>query len=142
MNHDELRELEKRRRRALWEIAGLLPGDPKAADALMTLKELDEQERKGSSSMDKPFSLTEVHDCVFAQRHCSGIYIVLEITIPQPWRERFFQASMGSTRLPAGPYACDWEKFVSEWDAEMAHLNKHRALAAEAESLSGAAEQF
>lgn len=136
MTQDELRELEKSRRRALWAIAGLVPGDPKAADALMILEELDEQERKGAPSTNRSFSLTEVQDCVVAHRHFSGIYIVLEITIPQPWRERFSQASIGSTRLAAGPYACDWEKFLDEWDAEMAHLEKHRDLVAKEASSS------
>jgi hypothetical protein len=52
---------------------------------------------------------------------------VLELTIPQPWRERFQQASIGSTRVVEGPYATDWEKFLARWEAEMRHLEQHRA---------------
>jgi hypothetical protein len=55
----------------------LLPGDAKAADALMLLEDLDE-EQKGWHTMDRSFSLTEVQDCVLAQCHLSGIYIVLD----------------------------------------------------------------
>lgn len=59
-------------------------------------------------------------------RHNSGIDIILEKTIPQPWRERFHQASIGSTRVPDGPYATDWDKFVNEWEREMQHVQNHR----------------
>jgi len=53
--------------------------------------------------------------------------IVREASIPQPWRERFLQASVGSTRLVDGLYAHDWEKFLSEWQAEMKRVDVHRA---------------
>lgn len=52
--------------------------------------------------------------------------IVRDQDIPQPWRERFLCASRGSTRLVEGTYYQDWEKFVSEWKREMAHLELHR----------------
>ncbi|MNW11484.1 hypothetical protein D3C71_2089550 [compost metagenome] len=56
----------------------------------------------------------------------SGIDIVLELNIPELWRERFFQASIGSTRLVDGLYATDWKKFLAAWEAEMQHLEAHR----------------
>jgi hypothetical protein len=59
-------------------------------------------------------------------RHNSGLDIILEQTIPQPWRERFLQASIGSTRVPDGPYAADWDNFLTEWEREMQHLQTHR----------------
>lgn len=52
--------------------------------------------------------------------------IVRDLDIPQPWRERFHCASRGSTRFVEGAYYRDWEKFVSEWTREMAHLELHR----------------
>ncbi|VVQ25852.1 hypothetical protein [Pseudomonas fluorescens] len=128
MTDDELRKLESARRRALWEIARFLPSDPEAADALAILDDLDDQERNGPSPTGKQLELTEVRDSVPVLHHHSGIDIVLEMTIPQPWRERFRQASIGSTRLPEGPYARDWEKFLIEWEVEMAHLENHRAV--------------
>ena len=127
MTHDELRKLESARRKALWEIARFLPGDSEAADALAILDDLDDKERNGKASTDKPLELNEVRNSVPVQPHQSGIDIVLEMNIPQPWRERFLQASIGSTRLPEAPYAGDWEKFLRRWESEMAHLERHRA---------------
>ena len=127
MTHDELRKLELTRRRALWEIARFLPGDPEAADALAILNDLDDQERSSTPSTSEPLELNEVRGSVPVQHHQCGIDIVLELTIPQPWRARFQQASIGSTRVVEGPYATDWDKFLARWEAEMRHLEQHRA---------------
>lgn len=127
MNQDELRTLEGARRRSLWALANIHPGDPKASNLLTILDDLDDQERHRASSTDKPCELNAVRDSVPLHHHQSGIDIVLEIDIPEPWRERFLQASIGSTRLPQGPYARDWEKFMGEWESEMRHLALHRA---------------
>jgi hypothetical protein len=128
MTHDELRKLERTRRRALWEIARFLPGDPEAAEALAILNDLDDQERRSTPSTSEPLELNEVRGSVPVQHHQCGIDIVLELTIPQPWRERFLQASIGSTRIPDGFYATDWDKFLAKWKAEMRHLEQHRAV--------------
>lgn len=127
MTSDELRALESTRRRALWELASFSPGDPKASRPLIILDDLDRQERHSASGTDKRLELNAVRDAVPIKRHHSGIDIVLERDIPEPWRERFLQASIGSTRLPDGPYARDWKKFLSEWEVEMRHLAMHRA---------------
>ncbi|QZI69342.1 hypothetical protein K5F93_23700 [Pseudomonas protegens] len=127
MPHDELRELEAKRRKALWMLANISPGDSKAFDALSILDDLEFQERKDSPHTDKALELNQVRDCVTVQHHHSGIDIIFEQTIPKPWRERFNQASIGSTRLADGPYAGDWYKFLSGWEAEMRHLESHRA---------------
>ena len=127
MSHDELRKLEHARRRALWEIARFHPGDPKAADALAILDDLDAQDRSGTPSTVEPLELDQVRDSVPVQHHSCGIDIVLERDIPQPWRERFLQASIGSTRITDGLYASDWDKFLARWEAEMRHLEQHRS---------------
>ena len=127
MTHDELRQLEGARRRTLWALACLRPGDPTASDLLAILDDLDDQERNDTPSSDKPLDLIQVRNSVSVMRHNSGIIIILEQTIPQPWRERFYQASIGSTRLIDGPYASDWDKFLASWEAEMRHLEQHRA---------------
>lgn len=135
MTHDELRELEKTRRRAIWALANLHPGNPDASEPIAILDHLDGQEENGIPPIDTPLALMDVRDSVPVQHHHSGIDIVLEHDIPQPWRERFLQASIGSTRLADGPYATDWEKFLDEWEREMQHLHNHRvahALAARA----------
>ena len=127
MTCDLLRERERTRRRALWALASLRPGDSAASELLTILNGLDEQERSGTSYSDNPLELIEVRNSVSAKRHNSGIDIILEQAIPQPWRERFHQASIGSTRLVDGPYASDWDKFLASWEAEMRHLEQHRA---------------
>ncbi|QHD07942.1 hypothetical protein PspR76_20390 [Pseudomonas sp. R76] len=127
MTHDELRQLEGARRRTLWELASLRPGDPTASDLLAILDDLDDQERNDTPCSDKPLDLIQVRNSVSVMRHNSGINIILERTIPQPWRERFYQASVGSTRLVDGPYASGWDKFLASWEAEMGHLEQHRA---------------
>ena len=130
MTHDELRQLEGARRRTLWALASLRPGDPTASDLLAILDDLDDQERNDTPCSDKPLDLIQVRNSVSMMRHNSGIDIILERDIPQPWRERFLQASIGSTRIPEGPYAADWDKFLTEWEREMQHLKNHRAAQA------------
>jgi hypothetical protein len=126
MTCDLLRERERTRRRILWALASLRPGDPTASELLSILDELDEQERSGTSYSENPLELS-VRNSVSAKRHNSGIDIILERDIPQPWRERFLQASIGSTRVTDGPYATDWDKFLACWETEMQHLEEHRA---------------
>lgn len=126
MTTDDLRKLEKTRRRAIWEIAKFHPGDPNAIKVLDILDDLDDQERHGKSLTGNSIELQEVRDSVPVQPHPCGIDIVVEMTIPQPWRERFLQASIGSTRVVDGPYATDWLKFLAHWEAEMRHLEGHR----------------
>ena len=130
MTHDELRQLEGARRRTLWALACLRPGDPSASDLLVILDHLDDQERNDTPCSDKLLDVIEVRNSVSVMRHNSGIDIILEQTIPQPWRERFHQASIGSTRVPDGPYAIDWDKFLVEWEREMQHLKNHRTAQA------------
>ncbi|QVX16681.1 hypothetical protein DB356_19260 [Pseudomonas congelans] len=125
MTSDELRALESMRRRTFWTLAKFSPGDPKASNLLTILDDLDDQEPHRASSTDKPCELNTVRDSVPMYHHQSGIDIVLEIDIPEPWRERFLQASIGATRLPEGPYARDWKKFLTEWQREMQHLHSH-----------------
>lgn len=127
MPDDELRDLEVKRREALWMLANISPGDSTAFDALSILDDLDLQERKYFPNADKALELNQLRDCVTVQHHHSGIDIIFEQTIPQPWRERFHQASIRSTRLVDGPYAADWDKFLASWEAEMRHLEQHRA---------------
>ena len=59
MPDDELRELEAKRRKALWILAHISPGDSKAFDALSILDDLDLQERKYSPNADKALDLNE-----------------------------------------------------------------------------------
>ncbi|MDP9524529.1 hypothetical protein [Pseudomonas putida] len=116
---------EKARRQALWKLKGLRPGDPAAAELVATLNEvefLDQSEPIGSGSaltieqLRKQVPIVELR----------GFSIVQDHDIPQPWRERFGQASTGSTRLHEGSYSRDWLRFLSLWELEIAHLKQHR----------------
>lgn len=123
----ELRHRETARRNALWTLAHILPGDLRALAALDVLDDIEQRERLDAASMEQPLSIEEVRRFVPTEPHPIGCRIVRESSIPQPWRERFLRASVGSTCVPEGPYAHDWDKFLVEWQNEMRHLEKHRA---------------
>ena len=125
MADDDLRTREAVRRKALWTLSHLMPGDPKAAAILDVLDEIDDQERVDLKLSHPSLDIDAVRKEVQIERHRSSINIVDEASIPQPWRERFLQASIGSTRLIDGPYAHDWEKFLTQWQSEMLHLDAH-----------------
>ena len=125
MADDDLRTREAVRRKALWTLSHLMPGDPKAAAILDVLDDIDDQERVDLNRIHPSLDIDAVRKAVLIERHSSGISIVREAGIPQPWRERFLQASIGSTRLVDGLYAHDWEKFLTKWQAEMQHLDAH-----------------
>lgn len=123
---DDLRTRESVRRKALWTLSHLVPGDPQAAAILNVLDDIEDQERVDLNQSHLHLDIDAVRKAVLIERHSSGINIVDEASIPQPWRERFLQASIGSTRLIDAPYARDWEKFLAQWQVEMQHLAAHK----------------
>jgi hypothetical protein len=130
---DDLRSRESVRRKALWTLSHLMPGDPKAAAILDVLDDIEDQERVDLNRSHPGLDIDSVRNAVLIERNSSGISIVREACTPQPWRERFLQASIGSTRLVDGPYAHDWEKFLTQWQAEMKHLDAHMSARRERE---------
>lgn len=116
-------EGERQLRRLLWALSALQPGDPNAIGLLL---ELDLVER---DLCDVSLSCKHLLDLVTKSPRSSGRLVVDEHTIPMPWRERFAQASIGSTRVATGPYFDDFEKFVEEWGRERTHLQAHRDAA-------------
>jgi hypothetical protein len=122
---DDLRTRESLRRKALWTLSHLVPGDPKAAAILDVLADIEAHELVGQNRNQPVLDIDATRKAALIERHSSGVSLVREASIPQPWRERFLQASIGSTRLITGPYAHDWEKFLTEWQAEMKHLDAH-----------------
>ena len=131
MTHDEeLRHRELARRKALWALAPILPGDPRALDVLDVLDDIDLHERDDASMPAQTLSVEQLRNSIPTEPHPIGCRIVREANIPQPWRERFLRASLGSTRVVSGPYAHDWQKFLDDWEHEMLHLQKHRAARA------------
>lgn len=123
---DDLHTRESVRRKALWALSHLVPGDLQAAAILNVLDDIEDQERVDLNQSHPHLDIDAVRKAVLIERHSSGINIVDEASIPQPWRERFLQASIGSTRLIDAPYARDWEKFLAQWQVEVQHLAAHK----------------
>lgn len=119
-----LRSLEIARRRALWALANLQPGDARAETVLAELQEVD-QALQGVVG-DEQLTAQELVDVVITKLH-NGVQLIAEDSIPEPWLQRFRAASVGSTRLAEGPYLRDFEKFLAVWHQELEHLNAHRA---------------
>lgn len=116
---------EKTRRRALWQLQGLRPGDPAAAEWLLMLNEVEFLERSEPIGEGCALTIEQLRKRVPVVE-LRGFRIVRDDDIPEPWRERFGQASTGSTRLHEGSYSRDWLRFLSLWEQEMAHLQQHR----------------
>jgi hypothetical protein len=122
----DLHLLEVARRKALWALAHLIPGDPRADFIIQVLDDIERQEQSlpiYRHAMDAD----EVLNLVSSEPHPIGMAIVRDEDIPQPWRERYGCASRGSTRVAEGAYLHDWLKFLSKWQQEMTHLERHRA---------------
>lgn len=130
---DDLRTRDSVRRKALWTLSHMMPSDPKAAAILDVLDDIEDQERVDLNRNHQSLDIDAVRKAVLIERHSTGISFVREAGIPQPWRERFLQASIGSTRLVDGPYAHDWEKFLTQWQAEMKHLDAHMSARRESQ---------
>ncbi|WP_411958974.1 hypothetical protein ACK56M_20975 [Pseudomonas sp. s4] len=124
MTTDQLRKLEVAKRRALWALAKLQPGNPVAEKVLVELDEIDQALDGLVTGRD--LSSQELMAAVTTQYH-NGIRLVVDDSIPEPWRQRFWAASVGSTRLAAGAYFLDFEKFVLTWQRELEHLKAHRS---------------
>ena len=123
---DLLHSRETRRRRILWTLAHLDPGDPRALCVLRVLDEIDQQEQAWLGS-GRIATVDELANQLASEPHPIGISIVRDDAIPEPWRERFLCASYGSTRVDEGVYLHDWLKFIAKWKQEMIHLELHRA---------------
>lgn len=77
MPDDELRELEAKRRKALWMLANISPGDSKAFDPLSILDDLELQERKDSPHADRHLSSTSfgiVSPCSITTRESTSFW--------------------------------------------------------------------
>lgn len=124
-----LHDRERDRRDAIWRLEAIMPGSKTAEpflESLAAIAELDESDPIG-----------EAHalgiDDVFAMVPITSVpgwidYIACD-DIPEPWCERFSQASTGSTATIRGGYAYDWEKFVRYWKVEMEMIRKHQEAA-------------
>ena len=130
MATNNIYQREMARRKALWELARFAPGDSMAESTLAVLDDIDAQDSDNSHLSGRALSIDEVANSVPEEELPSGIWIVREAGIPQPWLERFRCASVGSTRVVEGPYATDWKKFLRKWKTEICHLDEHRFVRA------------
>lgn len=121
-----LREREKIRRKALWALSDLLPGDPKATPFVSMLDEIARQDEADRLLKDVA-KLEDLRDIVVIEPRSSGLQIVREGSIPEPWRERFLQASIGSNRVEAGPFLNDFEIFINLWTQENQRQEAYRS---------------
>ena len=73
---DDLRKRESVRRKALWTLSHLMPGDPKAAAIVDVLDGIEGQERVDFNQSHPGLNLDAVRKAVQIERHNSGISIV------------------------------------------------------------------
>ncbi|WP_146615240.1 hypothetical protein [Pseudomonas fluorescens] len=116
---------EKNKREALWQLQGLRPGDPAAGVLLNVLDVIEAEELVDPIGPAFTLSSEEIRNLV-PVIELRDFRIIRDEDIPQPWLERFTQASTGSTRLPEGSYSHDWLNFLNIWQNEMRLLARHR----------------
>lgn len=105
-------------------LADLKPGDPGAVKVLVELDEVDQTLVDLTTGCE--LSSQELMVAITTQYH-NGIRLAVDDSMPEPWRQRFWAASVGSTRLAAGAYFLDFENFVLTWQRELEHLKAHRS---------------
>lgn len=118
-----LRLRELRRRKILWSLAPLVPGDRRAKKILKWLDHLDYEERCIYQQM---LSADQVSNLVSSESYPNGIPFVRCEEIPQPWRERFLCLNRDSIREREVAYYHDWMRFISEWQKAEVLVELHR----------------
>lgn len=129
--NNDIHKRETNRRRALWRLAALAPGDTAAFELIQLLDKVNQAELDDDSLGTRILGVEEVLLQVPVEPHPSTLSIVKIEDIPQPWRSRFLAASIGSTRVAEGFYAHDWHSFLRKWQAEMRHVAEHRTARCE-----------
>lgn len=117
---------EQERRDNIWRLELIEPGSKTAEPFLESLSEIgcaDEIDPMGEAYA---LSIDEVFELVPITSVPGSIDYVGYDDIPEPWCERFLQASAGSTATIRGSYAGDWKKFVRLWKAEVEMITKHQ----------------
>lgn len=120
-----LYDRERNRRDAIWRLELIEPGSKSAEpflELLSAIRDADETDPIGEAFA---LGIHEVVAMVPVTSVPGWIDYVAHDDIPEPWCERFQQASAGSTATIRGNYAYDWEKFVRLWEVEMDMLARH-----------------
>lgn len=126
-----LHDRERDRRDAIWRLELIEPGSKSAEpflELLSAIRDADETDPIGEACA---LVIDEVVALVPITSVSGSIDYVGYDDIPEPWCERFLQASAGSTATIRGSYAGDWEKFARYWKVEMAMIRKHQEAAQE-----------
>ncbi|MBJ2240571.1 hypothetical protein [Pseudomonas sp. MF6768] len=124
-----LYDRERERRDAIWRLELIELGSKSAEpflELLSAIRDADETDPIGEACA---LGIDEVVALVPITSVSGSIDYVGYDDIPEPWCERFLQASAGSTATIRGGYASDWEKFVRLWTAEMEMIKKHQEAA-------------
>ena len=124
-----LYDRERERRDAIWRLELIEPRSKSAEpflELLSAIRDADETDPIGEACA---LGIDEVVALVPITSVSGSIDYVGYDDIPEPWCERFLQASAGSTATIRGGYASDWEKFVRLWTAEMEMIKKHQEAA-------------
>lgn len=124
-----LHDRERDRRDAIWRLEAIKPGSKTAEPFLESLAAIAEADESDPIGEAYAVGIDEVFDMVPITSVPGGIDYVGYDDIPEPWCERFLQASAGSTATIRGSYAGDWEKFVRYWKVEMEILRNHQEAA-------------
>ena len=125
MHEHSLKDREAARRKALWTLTQLKPSDPEAKPVLDVLDDIDRRDDL-NTTLTTAVEVGDLPSIVEVEARADGLQTIRETSIPEPWRERFNQASIGSTRLVDGPYLHDFQKFIAMWKREIEHLEAHR----------------
>lgn len=130
---NEIWQRERDRRKAIWQLADLQPGDRRARPILQQLAELERLDHEQPLS-DCALDLQQLRELPNEQ-HPIGFNIIRDAYIPQPWLSRFAIAMGPISRVIEGVYWHDWTDFLDAWVKENDHLLKHRQELNDADSV-------
>lgn len=96
--NNDIQNREPKRRRALWRLAGLQPGDDAVRGPVQVLEEIDQVEIDDAALVMRISDVEEVRVQVPVEPHASTLYIVRVEAIPQPWRSPFWLRALARHR--------------------------------------------
>lgn len=121
-----LYDRERNRRDAIWRLEAIMPGSKTAEPFLESLAAIAKADEVDPIGEAFAMGIDEVFEIVPVTSVPGWIDYIACDDIPEPWCERFSQASTGSTGTIRGSYAYDWAKFVQCWKVEMDMIAKHQ----------------
>lgn len=121
-----LYDRERERRDAIWRLEPIKPGSKAADPFLESLAAIAKDDETDPIGEAHTLGIDEVVAMVSVTSAPGVIDYVGFDEVPEPWCERFLQASAGSTATTRGMYAGDWYKFARLWEFEMKMVAKHR----------------